>query len=189
MGTGETEETCGVTGSRVLRTEELQCSRGFQLCVPEIQHWIKTTPKPNSLKQQPFILLRHKQFGQSLAGMACSCSMEHQLGQLTEGWGTLFPDDSLTRPAPCCWWSLGLSWGWGVGALRFCPGGPLHVPGCPHSTMVYFKGERRKRETQAEAVCLLWPNLGCHPCFSVFCSLKLAQRLTCSRGGDIDFTS
>lgn len=67
-----------------------------------------------------------------------------------------------------------------MGALRFCPDGPLHVPGRAQSTVVYSKGERHKRETQAEATCLLWPSLGRHTCFSVFCSLKLAQRLTCS---------
>ena len=128
--------------------------------------------------------------GQGLGGMAPSCSMEHQSGQLTEGWGTLFPDDSLTRPAPCCWQSLGAQLGLRGGSPQILSRwSPACACGHPHSTVVFSKGEHHKREMQAEAICLLWPNLGCHTFFSVFCSLKLAQRLTCSGGRDIDFTS
>ena len=125
-----------------------------------------------------------------LGGMAPSCSMEHQSGQLTEGWGTLFPDGSLTRPAPCCWRSPGAQLGLRGGSPQILSRwSPACACGHPHSTVVFSKGEHHKRETQAEAICLLWPNLGCHTFFSVFCSLKLAQRLTCSGGRDIEFTS
>lgn len=121
----------------------------------------KTTLKPNSLKQQPFILLRHKQFGQGfLAGMACSCSMEHQSGQLTEGWEPLPRCTSLHTSSTLLLVIARASAGAEGWSLRFCLGGPLHMPGRPHSTMVYFpKGVAVKRETRQKLYVFYGPTL------------------------------